>query len=534
MGRRGFISALNAVVQESARRQRLIEAEKRRQERVRIQNERETERDRRLKNKEEKQRYLEEKMEEAEDKNTELSERIKEFGSVLEHTLSIDDTIRFDALKIKDQFKPAPTPHELATPRKPPRKEDFFSKVKGPGFLERALGLKKRYEREVKAAESQFNAAKGAYGRSDKDREAKLAEFLANQEKARQAFMLKLQQRNQEVDELETSYRNGDPSVIITYNTMVLERSEYPEGFPQKFRLAYAAESKQLVIDYDLPGINVIPKETEYKYIKAKDLMETKPRKIGEIKELYQEIVSAVALRTLHEVFEADQGSHVEVAVFNGFVHAVDQSTGREIYPCLISARATRGEFVNINLARVDKKVCLRSLGAQVSSQPQALQPVKPIVEFDMIDKRFIEQTDILSELDSRPNLMDLTPTEFEGLVSNLFSKMGLETKLTRTSKDGGVDAVAFDIRPVLGGKVVIQAKRYKNTVGVSAVRDLYGTMLNEGANKGILVATSGYGPDAYEFSKDKPIELIDGGGLLYLLDQVGIKARIILPEDGA
>jgi restriction system protein len=69
-----------------------------------------------------------------------------------------------------------------------------------------------------------------------------------------------------------------------------------------------------------------------------------------------------------------------------------------------------------------------------------------------------------------------------------------------------------------LGGKVVIQAKRYRHTVGVSAVRDLYGTMMSEGANKGILVTTSGYGPDAFDFAKDKPIELIDGGGLLYLL----------------
>jgi restriction system protein len=91
---------------------------------------------------------------------------------------------------------------------------------------------------------------------------------------------------------------------------------------------------------------------------------------------------------------------------------------------------------------------------------------------------------------------------------------------------------VAFDTRPVLGGKVVIQAKRYRNTVGVSAVRDLYGTMMNEGANKGILVTTSGYGPDAFDFAKDKPIELIDGGGLLYLLDQVGVQARIIFPEE--
>ena len=62
----------------------------------------------------------------------------------------------------------------------------------------------------------------------------------------------------------------------------------------------------------------------------------------------------------------------------------------------------------------------------------------------------------------------------------------------------------------------------------MSAVRDLYGTMMNEGANKGILVCTSGYGADAYNFSKDKPIELIDGGGLLYLLrEHAGLDARI-------
>jgi restriction system protein len=78
--------------------------------------------------------------------------------------------------------------------------------------------------------------------------------------------------------------------------------------------------------------------------------------------------------------------------------------------------------------------------------------------------------------------------------------------------------AVAFDARPVLGGKVVIQVRRYRDTVGICAVRDLFGIMLNGGASKGMLVCTSGYGVDAYNFSKDRPLELIDGGGLLYLL----------------
>lgn len=35
---------------------------------------------------------------------------------------------------------------------------------------------------------------------------------------------------------------------------------------------------------------------------------------------------------------------------------------------------------------------------------------------------------------------------------------------------------------------------------------------MNDGAMKGILVTTSNYGNDAYEFAKGKPIQLINGG----------------------
>jgi hypothetical protein len=55
-----------------------------------------------------------------------------------------------------------------------------------------------------------------------------------------------------------------------------------------------------------------------------------------------------------------------------------------------------------------------------------------------MVDKRFIEETDVLSDLDQRPNLLELTPAEFESLIHNLFTKMGLDTKQTWPSRDGG------------------------------------------------------------------------------------------------
>ena len=61
--------------------------------------------------------------------------------------------------------------------------------------------------------------------------------------------------------------------------------------------------------------------------------------------------------------------------------------------------------------------------------------------------------------------------------------------------------------------------------------RDLYGTVMNEGANRGILVTTSGFGPDSYEFAKDKPISLVDGPNLIAMLRRHGWKYRVDLAE---
>ena len=108
-----------------------------------------------------------------------------------------------------------------------------------------------------------------------------------------------------------------------------------------------------------------------------------------------------------------------------------------------------------------------------------------------------------------------------------MFSEGDSEVKVTQASRDGGVDAIAFDPDPIRGGKFVIQAKRYTKVVPVSAVRDLYGTMIAEGAVKGILVTTAHYGRDTRSFVKDKPITLIDGPNLVYLLEKHGHKVRI-------
>jgi restriction system protein len=313
----------------------------------------------------------------------------------------------------------------------------------------------------------------------------------------------------------------------------VLGLSRYPDGFPQEYKFAYVPESRQAVVEYELPTAEVVPTVKAYRYVKASGTIVESARPRSQIKALYASVVAQIAIRTLYELFRSDQGGHIDTVVFNGVVDTYDLGSGRRIRPCLVTVRITRESFSELDLSRIEPLACLKYLSAGVSKSPSELLPVRPVLEFSMVDPRFVAETDALSQLDERPNLMDLSFLEFEALIQNLFIKMGLEARQTRPSRDGGVDCVAWDPRPIFGGKVVIQAKRYKNTVGASAVRDLFGTLQNEGASKGILVTTSGYGQASFDFAKNKPIELIDGSNLLYLLaEHTGIEAKIVPPDD--
>jgi restriction system protein len=152
-------------------------------------------------------------------------------------------------------------------------------------------------------------------------------------------------------------------------------------------------------------------------------------------------------------------------------------------------------------------------------------------------DDRFIDSKDVLDHVRPEDNLAAMDWEDFEQLIRELFEEefhsSGGEVRVTQASRDRGVDAIAFDPDPIRGGKFVIQAKRYNMVVPVSAVRDLYGTMISEGAAKGILVTTSYYGRDSREFAKDKPITLIDGENLVYLFQKHGRNLHISLLPKG-
>lgn len=478
----------------------------------------------------EKKLYVEMRMAEASSLNNDLQTQIHELDTLLQQ--GITSFILPDLRSLKRQVEAMPfKPGNLATPAIEPKKEDYLPKPLN--FLGGLFSSKVKHEAAVKDGMKQYENADFVYRESEKDRIHKLE--IARKEHAERVKVHQdhVAAHNKAVDRSIAKLQDGDPEAIKSYTEIVLTGSKYPESFPSEWRIAFVPESKQMVIEMDLPGLDVIPAVSAFKYVKTDDTIRETPRSATQVKQIYTSLVSSMTLRVLFEVFASDIHEHIDTVVLNGYVNTINVSTGQPIRPCLVTVRTTRDAFKAIDLSKVDPQMCLKGLNASVSKSPAELVPVRPVLEFNMVDKRFIAEEDVISTLDQRPNLMELSPSEFESLITNLFEKMGLETRLTVASRDGGVDCVAFDPRPIFGGKVVIQAKRYKNTVGVSAVRDLFGTMQNEGASKGILVTTSGYGKASFEFADGKPIELLSGSNLLFLLaEHAGLEAKIEPPDD--
>lgn len=120
-------------------------------------------------------------------------------------------------------------------------------------------------------------------------------------------------------------------------------------------------------------------------------------------------------------------------------------------------------------------------------------------------------------------NINSLTGVEFERVCKVLLESMGFSVETTKTTGDGGIDLIAYNTQPLLSGKYIIQCKRYTGSVGEPIIRDLYGVVTAERANKGILMTTGHFTKSAVAFATGKPIELIDGIALKNLFSQHGL-----------
>lgn len=461
---------------------------------------------------------------------------IEGIGAILTSSLRsspvLDLNSYFDRSKFPDFDFSTPRPTAPPAVVRPPEPRRTILQ-----FLIPPLWRKKLQEHAAAIAQSDMDE-----GARQKRHNENLAQWEAKREEARQAhaferkeFLATQERQNQHTEYFIEQYEAGGPGAIKGYLEEVFANVNYPDAFPVEHEIGFDADSSTAVLDISLPSQDRVPTTMDYKFKKTTRTGQSVEMKPKDHAALYDAAIKQAVLRTANTAIASTKPEAVSGVVVNGWVTYLDKATGIDKTSCIISVSTDRQKLGDINLERVDPTECIKSLKGLIAGPMSQVAPVQPIFQVDKEDSRFVESQEVLAEINATTNLAEIGWEEFEHLVRELFSKMfaeqGAEVRVTQASSDGGVDAIAFDPDPIRGGKFVIQAKRYTRVVPVSAVRDLYGTMIAEGASKGILVTTAHYGRDTREFVKDKPISLIDGSNLVYLLEKHGHKVRIDVDE---
>ncbi len=450
---------------------------------------------------------------------------LEKFLNVLDHTVKIKFSIDnfIDKSKYNKEIPVKPKYYLSSIAKPTPPKKTFWGinkKILSKYNTEKELWLK-----DIEAVEEKNIKLKNKYEKEISDWSFKFDEFIENQKKY-----------NIKVEKIFEGYEkfSQDSSIDIYFEFILNNFFEYP--YNNEFKVEYDNVSRTLKINSELPPIDQFPAIKEVTFVKSKLEYREKLFNKKEIEAYYSESVYKFILSILHIVSQSDYKHIIEFINVNHWVNFLNKALGRYEIHFVSSILISTIEFKEVNLSLVDAKEFFRNFKGLATKNFSDITPIKPVLTLNTDDSRFIDAINIVDSLSESTNLASMDWEDFEYLIRELFEKeFGEgeinEVKITQASKDGGVDAIAFDKDPIRGGKIVIQAKRYTNVVSVSAVRDLYGTVMNEGANKGILVTTSSFGTESYNFAKDKPITLLNGQELLYLLDKHGYKARIDIEE---
>lgn len=472
-----------------------------------------------------KERYLAARLEEAAEFTEQAAQKRKALDSLLSRSLK-EPVSRLDLNKLR---RPVPKMRLHLGADAVPISRPEWVEPREPGFVGRLFGGSARHERARKDGAAQFERDLAYYEAAESARQRRVVNARRKHAEQQAAAERRVAEANASVDRLISGVESREAHAVSAYYEHVLRGVKDPSDFPTARRAAYVSESALLVVEWDLPKFSIVPESIAYRYVKLRDEIDAKPMASTERRATYQRLIAQMALRAVHIAFGADPNDLVETVVFNGIIDDIDHSTGQEVRRCLITLRATREQFQALVLERVKPVDCVRKhFAAEVSEHPEELKAVPPVLEFDMADPRVTDPVDVLSEIDSRPNLLDLSPTEFEHFIQNLFAKMGFQVQVFKAGGDGGIDCVVYDPRPMFGGKFCVQVKQYVGTVQPTAVRDLFGAVQHEGATKGILITTGGFGPSSYAWANGKPLQLITGTELLHLCHENNIPARIL------
>lgn len=491
-------------------RQRVWLQQQREQERQQRSAERAAARNRR----EQQAAYRQRRQEDARRRTDDLDRRVRTLSEMLAKGCGLAP-FSPDALIRPEHLEPF-SPGQLGAPVPMPDPRSYQPTQQGWSF-----GASRQAREQ---AQERFEQDWGAAQAAEQQRLEQLAAYHEQYRLWADEQLATIRQHNAGIEAIIKSLRAGEPDAVVQYFTAALCSSPgWPGDFPRQVSASFDGAGRQLILNWELPGFSVVPEASVVRYLPGSDRDKEVGRPITERRSLYRDVLAQCALLALWIVFTADTFGVVDSIALNGLVDTTDPATGNQTQIFVATVMVSRSDFDRLSLTQVHAPECLvDGLRGQLSERPDRLAGVRPTRLPGDAGSDVVHHGDA-----TEPDLREMDPLQFEELVAELFRAMGMQAVTTKRSGDGGVDVDALDPDPIRGGKIVVQVKRYRGTVSPSAVRDLYGTMQDAGANKGVLITTSGFGPGSHAFARGKPLTLMAGDELVHLLHRFGLNGRL-------
>lgn len=412
MARRGFFAELNRqtkiAARNAARSQREAERNLNANTRRREQAQREGEKARKKDVKEQDARnkqlekeaasaYVASREADVEERNLLLNEAYSEIDSLLESTLSVDDYVDLDSLRLVALHPPFDRP-ELESPISPPKLPIFpdepVMNIPAPPSGLSALFGKKKYSQGLETAKTVHKAVieewkrelkrlEGAHQKAVEEHASKELQrrSLLDEEQARYAEECKVRdeevaQNNMAVDKLAADLGYGVVEAVEEYVSIVLSNSVYPDHFPVSSDYAFDPENAELRLSVLIPAPDQISSVKAYKYNKSSNEVTETSLTQKACKDRYASATHQVALRTLHEIFEADRRGIIQTISLEVGTQTINPATGLEAYIPFIAVGSERSAFMEFDLSSVVPIATLNHLGAAISKNPHGLVPV--------------------------------------------------------------------------------------------------------------------------------------------------------------
>ncbi|TPG26183.1 hypothetical protein EAH80_29385 [Mycobacterium hodleri] len=331
-------------------------------------------------------------------KTADAVQTLDEIDSILSATLDVDDYVDVDSLKQSAQHPPF-SRADLETPLPKPKlhqvpAEPQFNAPPPPTGLSKVFG-KQKHAQETAAAQAQWSAQHQKW-QDHVHRElpltnAKLLEQHAaadakrakDLQAARAVYQTECAERerivaetNERLDAFQKSLAASDPDAIVEYIGMVLGNSAYPAAFQVDYEYEFEAELGELIVTVVVPPPSAMPTVKSYRYVAKSDEITETVCSQKDQRDRYNGAVAAVAIRTLHEVFESDRDERIQTVSLVVQTETANPATGlNDVFP-FVAAAADRKEFLRYDLRNVDPAETLAHMRSSVSKNAHGLKPI--------------------------------------------------------------------------------------------------------------------------------------------------------------